>query len=81
MKSKISIIVLSLMAMTFTFVLGTASSKAVSDETSFQQCIAQVTPPPDSGGTSTSRGVQVQIWDGNASSDAIRQIISCANQQ
>ena len=31
MKSKISIIVLSLMAMTFTFVLGTASSKAAGD--------------------------------------------------
>ncbi|MBT3798073.1 MAG: hypothetical protein HOE58_04330 [Porticoccaceae bacterium] len=38
--SKLSIIILSLMAMAFTFVLGSTSSKAVSDETGFAQCIA-----------------------------------------
>jgi hypothetical protein len=38
--SKLSIIILSLMAMAFTFVLGSTSSKAVSDETGFAQCVA-----------------------------------------
>ena len=38
--SKLSIIILSLAAMAFTFVLGSTSSKAVSDETGFAQCVA-----------------------------------------
>ena len=40
--SKLSIIILSLAAMAFTFVLGTTSSKAVSDETAFAQCVADI---------------------------------------
>jgi len=55
MKSKISIIVLSLMAMTLTFVLGTASSKAVSDETSFQQCVSGDWPQLTQEAVSPSR--------------------------
>ena len=38
--SKLSVIILSLAAMAFTFVLGTTSSKAISDETAFAQCVA-----------------------------------------
>ena len=40
--SKLSIIILSLAAMAFTFVLGTTSSKAVSDEAAFAQCVADI---------------------------------------
>lgn len=43
MMSKISIIGLSLMAMTFTFVLGTTSSNAVGDGNSFEQCVGYMT--------------------------------------
>ena len=81
MKSKISIIVLSLMAMTFTFVLGTTSSKAVSDETSFQQCIAHVTPPQEKKVLVAHNDWANEPVNANENSDAIRQIISCANQQ
>lgn len=74
--TKTSIIMLSLLASTFTFVLGTTSSKAVSDETSFQQCIAQVTAPSaEEGQMGFSTVVIVQ------NKEAITQMISCANQQ
>ena len=84
--SKLSIITLSLAAMTFTFVLGTASSKAVGDDNSFQQCIARVNPTVASG----SQPGDSSIDDGwvaanttgvESNTEAIRQIISCANQQ
>ncbi|HAG72093.1 MAG TPA: hypothetical protein DCL66_07790 [Gammaproteobacteria bacterium] len=40
--SKISVITLSLLACTFTFVLGTTSSKAVGDGNSFEQCVGRL---------------------------------------
>jgi len=40
--SKISVITLSLLACTFTFILGTTSSKAVGDGNSFEQCVAGI---------------------------------------
>ena len=70
--SKVSIIMLSLAAMAFTFVLGTTSSKAVSDETSFQQCIAQVEMPPNPDSRVAGSYMKNAF--------AIRYIISCANQ-
>ena len=80
--SKLSIITLSLAAMTFTFVLGTASSKAVGDDNSFQQCIARVTQTAEKNEQEYNiDGWEVGREDILANSDAIRQIISCANQQ
>ena len=49
--SKLSIIILSLMAMAFTFVLGSTSSKALSDETGFARCVANA--PANGGGIQT----------------------------
>ena len=81
--SKLSIIILSLLAMAFTFVLGTTSSKAVGDDNSFQQCIAQVTAPMNNNEADDNiGGLEVaQLAKTDRNSDAIRQIISCANQQ
>jgi hypothetical protein len=84
--SKISIITLTLAAMAFTFVLGTTSSKAVGDDNSFQQCIAQVNPNVASGSQPGDSGlddgwVATNTTGVESNTYAIKQIISCANQQ
>jgi hypothetical protein len=73
--SKLSIIILSLAAMAFTFVLGSTSSKALSDETAFAQCVAEIIlgdfTPQDLGETYGSLAAQ-------ANSQAVLSIIQCA---
>ncbi len=70
--SKISIITLILAAMTFTFVLGTASSKARGDDEAFQNCVAQIST--DLFNTSLYPKNIYAVGVG----DAVHQIISCA---
>ena len=83
--SKLSIIILSLLAMAFTFVLGTTSSKAVSDETAAMQCIAQVSngnfPNPYAGDWNaqpwhqTQKEAILQNWN------TLEAIIACAKDK
>jgi len=73
--SNLSIIILSLLAMAFTFVLGSTSSKAVSDETAAMQCIARVAKVVPMGplpsGLPTYESVQNNY-------NAITAILDCA---
>jgi|SaaInlStandDraft_1057018.scaffolds.fasta_scaffold123432_1 hypothetical protein len=66
--SKLSMITLALAAMTFAFALGTISSKAVSDEASFGDCVSGIMLPypfRDKGGAGRNF-------------DAIQAILQCA---
>ena len=73
--SKLNVIILSLAAMAFTFVLGTTSSKAISDETAFAQCVADIIhgdfTPQDINAAYGSLAAQ-------ANSQAVISIIQCA---
>lgn len=72
--SKLSIIILSLLAMAFTFVLGSTSSNAVGDAPSFQQCVANVSPTMQG-----NYNDKQYVLDSNTY--AIKGIINCAKQQ
>ena len=73
--SKLSIIILSLLAMAFTFVLGSTSSKAVSDETAAMQCIARVAKPLDMPPLPSGLPTYQSVTDNY---NAIVAIIDCA---
>ena len=82
--SKLSIIILSLLAMAFTFVLGTASSNAVSDETEVMNCIAQIEKIDINDPQFQLEPNQVPNRFGALTVipiDAINQIVDCAKQQ
>ena len=73
--SKLSIIILSLAAMAFTFVLGSTSSKALSDETAAMQCIARVAKPLPMGPLPSGLPTQRSVMNNY---NAIAAIIDCA---
>ena len=73
--SKISVITLSLLVSTFTFVLGTTSSNAVGDGNSFEQCVGGINPYPTGNITSMADEFVLQDIAGR-----VNDIIACANK-